>query len=911
MNQEYYQLIETIFHSALELPEQDRPAYLDEVCSGNPELRDEINSLLSASDLEDSFLSESSLTLGLSLLGMELSQSLSGKPIGPYQIIRPLGRGGMGEVYLAEDPRLGRLVALKLLPPFLTQDAESILRFHQEARAASGVSHPNIAHVYEIGEAEGHHYIAMEYVEGSSLRVLLKRKSLEESEAVEIALQITQALIAAHAAGITHRDIKPENVMVRDDGYVKVLDFGLAKLSEVKNKRPHQWKSLSSIETTPGLIIGTTAYMSPEQVRGQETDARTDLWSLGVVLYELIARRRPFTGETASDVAAAILLSEPQSLCNDNSAASLDLIQITQKALSKEPGNRYQTAQDFTHDLQRIKRRLQVEEHISSGIEAHSLLESGIGSTSQVKEKTHLPNVVQDSDRRNSWYKIGYSHWRVKTLIAVIAAFPLLYVTAIYFGRTNAPGGSLSQASTSVSSRRVTSIVILPFISEPSDATLDYLSAGLTEDITRNLSRSRSLLVTAQYSARRARETGMNSSQIKQALGVETSLHGTVRRRGQELIIRLRLVELNTDATLWEDSFTASQDDPLYLLNSLTAVLITQLQGLAGEDKTLPRASELTDNNQAYRAYLEGRYLIEQRGEDNLRRAVILLERAVALDSGFSLAYVSLANAYNLLNTFHGETQNDYRLRARQAIFHAKDSGKNLAEVHTSLAKINMDYERNWAGAESEFRRAIELNPGYVLAHHWYGEVYLATMGRLEESLSELQTAHRLDPLSTGVITGIARTYIGFRQYDNAIEACRIAEEINPEDGDVYSYRASALMKLGRFDEAISDARTAQEHKKDGSTLASLGAIYASAGNRDEALRTLSEIEGFSDTSGYDRAIIYAALGDVDTAFKLLSEEAANPNSVKLLSIRIDPMLDTLRSDPRFAILEAGLGFEK
>lgn len=740
--------------------------------------------------------------------------------------------------------------------------------------------------------------------------------------------------------------------MMRVDGYVKVLDFGLAKLSEVKNKRPHQWKSLSSIETTPGLIMGTTAYMSPEQVRGQETDARTDLWSLGVVLYEMIARRRPFTGKTPSDVAAAILLSEPPPLQEDNIAVSLGLTQITQKALSKVADKRYQTSQDFALDLQRIKQVLQVEEHFSSGTEARSLLKSEIISISPAEKMRQSQKFDPESSRRSRWNNLSSLHWGVKILITVGVVLSLLYITTKYFGRPSVRSEAVSnspQPSAGITSQRINSIAILPFFNDPGDATLDYLSAGLTEDITRNLSRSRTLLVTAQYSARRASEEQLNSSQIKQKLRVETALHGKVERHGAELSIRLRLVELKTGGALWEDSFTAAQDDLLHLRNSLTAVLTTQLQGLAGEDKTLPRASRLTDNNQAYRAYLEGRYFTDKGGRDNLEYAVTLLERAVALDPQFALAHVSLANAYNLLGTFLGQSPDYYQPRARQTILHAIALDDTLAEAHTSLAKIKMDYERDWVGAEQEFRRAIELNPGYALAHHWYGEVYLSAMGRLEESLAELQIAHRLNPLSTGILTGIAWTYIGLRQYENAVEACRIAKEINPEDWGVYAYRAPALMKLGRFDEAISDVNNAFEGEPAAHNLAALAAIYASAGRRDEGLRQLTELEktkqgrkvsgcdwaiiyaalaGKRDellrqltdiqksekkqqvcrVSKYDPAIILAALGDVETAFKLLNQEV-NTNSVALLSIRIDPMLDTLRSDPRFALLEAKLGF--
>jgi serine/threonine protein kinase len=355
MNQDRWQRIETLYHTALELPYNARADFLASACNGDTELQTEINSLLAESEQEDSFLDKSALSAGLSLLAKDSLITSIGAQIGHYKIHKLIGRGGMGEVYLAEDTRLGRFVALKMLPAYLTGESVSVCRFQQEARAASSVSHPNIAHIYEIDETDGRHYLAMEYVQGMTLRQLLKHESLSVNEAIELALQVASALAAAHAAGVVHRDIKPENIMVKSEGYVKVLDFGLAKLFEAQGKASmRSTSSKSDLESTPGLIMGTTAYMSPEQVRGQEIDTRTDLWSLGVVLYEMLAHRKPFEGETPGDITAVILLKEPEAIVMLDDAPAA-LANILKKALAKEKAERYQTAAEMTQDLKRIR----------------------------------------------------------------------------------------------------------------------------------------------------------------------------------------------------------------------------------------------------------------------------------------------------------------------------------------------------------------------------------------------------------------------------------------------------------------------------------------------------------------------------------------------------------------------------
>lgn len=916
MNQDRWQQIEALYHAALELPEGERATYINEVCAGDAALRDEVATLIAEAEQPDGYLSKPTLTLGLSLLASERAGTLAGKQLGTYRINRQLGRGGMGEVYLAEDPRLGRLVALKVLPAFLTDMGENVLRFQQEARASSAISHPNVAHIYEAGAAEGRHFLAMEYVEGVTLRQMLKGDPLDAATAVGIAAQVAQALAAAHEAGVVHRDIKPENIMVRADGYVKVLDFGLAKLYESQGEVGVRCSSSgSSFDTTPGVIMGTTAYMSPEQVRGYEMDARTDLWSLGVILYEMLTGRRPFAGDTPSDVAAAILLREPSlaTIPEVSATGARDLRSILRGALQKVKERRCQSAQALARELKVIARELEIGQHLSgrNQLEERPVRRIPAGEDAPVPE-TRLEAFSVSA--RHLW---SQQNRPAKLSLAALAIACLTFTvsSSLYYlfnWNSVAPAPATTTSTGRSATRTIDSLVILPFTNQSDDKQMDYFAKGVVDDLISDLGRTGNLRVIALGSARKIKlEPLVGYDQIKQKLGVSTLLRGEVRRQEKQLIIVTQLIGLNTGEIIWHETFAANPHDSLKLRDTLTVLLFTNLQNFLGGEKRLFMRKYSTASNEAYEAYLEGKYSRTRAGSEGLKNSIKLLKKAIELDPNYALAYVELANEYNLLGTFMGHSPEFYQPKAKETIKKALELDDSLAEAHTALAKIKMDYDHDWEGCEREFKRALEINPGYALAHHWYGEVYLSAMGRLDEAIDQLNIARALDPLSTGVITGLAWSYIGKREYGKALELCNQALALDSQDWSIYSYRAQTLLKLGRFDDAIRDAQKAFALEDDSNNLAVLGALYGYAGRSDDAREALTQLRTdsrYRGASKYALAIVHAALGERDEAFRLLNEEVSTL-SVGLLSIQIDPLLDSIRDDARFSALVKRFNF--
>jgi serine/threonine protein kinase/Tfp pilus assembly protein PilF len=902
MQKDRWQTIEQIFKRVVALPLKERQSFIEGNCGGDEGLRREILLLLEADAAEENFLDEEVFSLGAQILEAD-DLLLKQSEFANYRIKKLLGRGGMGAVYLAEDVRLERLVALKILPASLGEDAEGVRRFRQEARTASAISHPNVAHIYEFGEERGRYFLAMEYVEGKTLRELIKEKTIDVSVVLDIALQIAEALTATHRRGIVHRDIKPENVIVTESGLVKVLDFGVSKLLDFQmTSRTEISPKISLVHTTPGMVMGTIGYISPEQLQNKKVDFRADIWSLGVVFYEMLAGRKPFEGQNAEEVGTAILKQQPAPLFipADNSAEEVSLQNVINKTLDKKAGKRYESAADLTSDLKQLKRQADFNRQFYSGE-----VPARINQSKSAETNENTQNYTFLTKSKQIWSRQSFS--RKAVLVSALIGFLTLGIglSAQHFNQNSA----LNRPQPIVSAQpQIESLAVLPFDNETGDLKLDFLSKGLADDLIRNLGQANAFPVISLSTAQKIKERNLGYDEINQNLPINTILEGKIKKENESLFIETRLVDLNNSVILWQEKLNIPNGDLLKLRNALTLLLSNKLQEADNSDKKLVFAEYPTANSEAYQLYLQAKFGRKETTVKEIKRLIQILEKAVLLDPNYTLALVALAENYNLLGTFLGQSPEYYQPKAKEKLEKALALDDSLSEAHTLLGKIKMDYERDWAGCEREFRRALEINPNNELAHHWYGEVYLSAMKRLDESISELEISHRLNPLSSGILTGLAWSYIGKGDYQKALELCDKAHQVNPDDNDVHHYRAQAFFKMNRFDEAVEQMDKAIASDKDTTRYYALKAVFlASGGKKDEAAKILSELKT-KPVSKYSLAIVENALGNRDRAFDLLNQELKT-DSVDLLSIKIDPLLDDMRHDSRFKDLEQKMNF--
>ena len=896
MQKERWQKIGEIFERAIALPPDERHRFVGEVCRDDGGLCRELLVLIDADRAAASFLDEELYTLGLECLKSE-DDFPAETQLAYYRLKKLLGRGGMGVVYLAEDTRLERLVALKILTSPFAADALNVERFRQEARTASAISHQNVAHIYDFGEADDRFYLAMEYVRGETLRAFLKAGRLDAAAAVDIALQITEALAATHRQGIVHRDIKPENVIITESGLVKVLDFGVSKLLGLATPDwSLQTAKASLVHTTPGMVMGTIGYISPEQLQNKKVDFRADIWSVGVCLYEMLAGRRPFEGATAEEIGEAISTKEPVLSFPSVAAEQEKLVKnIIAKALSKNAGGRYESASALADELRELKKRIEPVERAAFIDPAN---ENRRAKNREPGER--ISDFRFLTRTREIW--TGQSLSR-KVLLSTAAVGLMTFglgISAQYFEQPQA--GERSSVAIPAK-KKLRALAVLPFENKTADPKMDFLAMGLADDLIRNLGRADAFSVTSLATTQKIREKNISRGEIKQNLKIETLLEGEIKVENTVLYIETRLIDLTDERPLWTEKLSIPDGEPLKLRNALTLLLSNKLQESEDSAKKLVFAEYPTADNEAYRLYLEGKFGRREMTVGELKRLIGSLEQSVARDPDYTLALIALAENYNLLGTFMGQQPEYYQPKAEATLKRALALDESLSEAHTLLGKIEMDFHRDWAASEREFARAIEADPNNAQAHHWYGEVFLSAMGRLDESVAELETAHRLNPLSTGVLTGLAWAHIGKGDYGKAIELCDRAQTINPNDNDVYQYRAQALFKLDRFDEAVREMNEAIRRDPETTRYYALKAVFlAAGGRREEAARFLAEIKT-KPSSRYSQAIVENALGNRDRAFELLNMELQT-KSVDLLSIGIDPLLDTMRGDPRFRRIE-------
>ena len=880
--------VKDIFQATLDRPPDERERFLTEACGGDAQLQREVRGLL------DSFEKDAEINADGKPGKVEVGQRL-----GHFTITQKIGAGGMGEVFLARDSRLERFAALKILPDAFAADAERVRRFMQEAKAASALNHPNILTVYEIGQFENSRFIATEFIEGVTLRERMNGgEPLSIRESLDIAAQIAAALNAAHSAGIVHRDVKPENIMLRGDGLVKVLDFGLAKLvekSDAGEAGDAETETLAQINTTPGMIMGTAAYMSPEQARGKFVDARSDVWSLGVLLYEMLAGgRAPFAGETTSDVIASILRSEPAPP-DKNTPAELN--RIIRKSLQKNAAERYQTVADFMTDLKNLHRQQEFAKEIERA------------KISQVAKTENFGAVSGENFADSLTQSFGAKHLTAATAPEKNRYLSTGFLTALVVIALAAVGGYFMLSPSSPRSQTINSVAVLPFVNGSNDANLDYLSDGLSERLIDGLSQLPQLKVISRSSSFKYRGNDVDLKQIANTLGVQAIIVGRVVQRGNTLTVRAELVDCreSTPQQFWSDQYVRPAADlqavQENIVQTVTENLRLKLTGTQEERLT----KHATQNPQAYQLYLNGLFFQRKGGKENVRKALDFYNQAIALDPNFALAYTQTAGVYNSFGGSGEMNPKEAIPKAKAAAQKALEIDETLAEAHSVLAVVKR-FEWDWAGTETELRRAIELNPNLAAAHSNYA-IYLSNMERHAESLAEIKRSQSIDPLYIGFQVAEGGILQSARRYDEAIRLLQNIIRTTPDSGGAHEYLAYAYNSKGMYREAVAEFEAFSAIEGDLTTdKGYLGFAYAKLGKRNEALAVLEKLKTTDQyVSPTELAILYAGLGDKEKAFDAL-EKAFAAHDLQLQFLKVDSHYDSLRSDARFQDLLRRVG---
>ncbi len=774
-----------------------------------------------------------------------------------YRIVEKLGAGGMGEVYLAEDKKLGRRVALKVLPPEMATDRERLERFRREARIVATLNHPNIVTIFAVEEAEGMHFLTMELVEGETLNGLIHPGGLEKEPFLEVAEQLVAALVAAHKQGVVHRDLKPANIMIGADGRTKILDFGLAQLRLEAPSQVDMTASTELMATQEGRVLGTFAYMSPEQARGEELDARTDLFSLGVILYELATGPRPFPGESPAEVMAGLLESEPTPSSKINSRVSQELERIILKCLKKERDRRYQSARELGADLDGLKGR---------------------------------------SSRR----RMG--------LVTVLAASVAALIVAVQIGRSprveSAP--TVERPTAAAPETAPTSVAVLPFADVSPEKDQEYFTDGLTEELLNVLGRVEGLRVAARTSSFSFKGKTPEIAEVGAKLNVSTILEGSVRKAGNRVRITIQLVNVEDGFHLWSQNYDRQLDDIFAVQDDIARSVAEALKGELGLGGETALASGGT-NIEAYNAYLQGRYFSARFTEENLKRALSYYEEALTLDANYAPAWTGTADAYfKLAASLGGVPYDEGIAMARRAVERALELDEGLAEAHAVLGAIRRAYDWDWAGAEASFKRALALEPNNA-AVLLEASALASTVGHFDEALALGRRAIELDPLNPMAYQSLVVPALSAGLLDESTAALEKALVLAPERAVAHMMLGLVYLRQSRPEEAL---REMQRETNLGFQLTGLSMAHHALGHAQEADTTLDAlIEGFGDAaSAYQIAEVYAYRGEADLAFEWLERAYQQRDAGLGRLLKGDPFLVSLEDDPRHAALLEKMG---
>jgi eukaryotic-like serine/threonine-protein kinase len=885
---ERWQQVERLYHSTLEKPPNERAAFLAHACGGDEGLRHEVESLLAYERHAENFIESPALDVAARMMADEHSGAVGvGETFNQYRIISRLGAGGMGEVYLADDTRLRRKVALKFLPAVLTKDKRHLLRFEAEARAVAALSHPNVCTIHEVIKTEeGRHCIVMEYIEGMTLRQRMAGGPLRIDDAVDIGLQIASALSSAHAAGVVHRDVKPENVMLRRDGYVKVLDFGLAKLADRASEPANSEDETRAIElkTLPGILMGTVAYMSPEQARGLQVDARTDVWSLGVVLYEMVARRKPFEGVTPTDVIISIAEREPDSLAK-SAPDAIPLQRIVTKALVKDRANRYQTAGEILVDLRSLKRELE----LGADLERY-----------KVPESTHSEN------RLSRFHSVLTRGWMI-SLMALVAVAAIALVAAFWFGR--------SSRTPPARAAEIRALAVLPMGNLSGDQSQDYFAEGMTETLIAGLSRVAELRVASRTSVMPFKGSQKPLKEIARELNVDAVIEGSVQRFGDKIRVIVRLIDAQTEQQLWTGTYDQDLRDVLTLQNDIarSVTQAIQIKLTPQEQSRLTQARPI--NPAAYDDFLRGRYYLNRQTKADNESAIQALKAAVKSDPNFAAGWAELAQAYVWKLFLFAPDEKDLQEKAFVAVEKALTLDPKLPEAYLARGRLLWTPANHFPHdkAIQEYRRALTLNPSLDEARNQLA-VVLSHVGLLDEALAELDKALAANPSNNLARYRVGEVLLFQGKHEQALNALRnVPAEVNPSLAG--HQIVMALFNLGKKEEASA---TLEKFLKDypeanRGLFASVQAILAaSAGQQriaeEKIALAVQRSKGFGHFhhSAYHIACAYAIMNRREEAIRWL-EAAANDGFPCYVLFESDHNLDNLRQDERFKSFMAKL----